>query len=510
MAGFKKALKRTVDPGAQAMLRGRIAHTRYGKYSHARDQAYREGQGNITAAVHWATKQLEVHRHSPVLLHELATMQLMRAAVQPALAAAALELFQQAEDQAAAAWALGAGCARPLSDVLAALPTLAAKPSAVTTHHARAVYGRAATATGAAALDLQYTSDPAFVVELRNAGVAGPDGVVVVGAGSAGCALARSSASPYVSLPSNLQMPATWLPGMAQAPLEHQRWHDAARGRLPNHGALSPAQVKHLTRAASLVHFASTSFYHWLMEGVGRLLLLRSTLENDSRIKVLVPGLESKPFVRETLELLNLKLKAKQLVPYPAAPSPDVVVKAKYLYVADWPAVRHSAEPTHCLTPQPVLQQIRSAFVPNTPLPPAARTKVVFVSRRDVKMRQLADEDALVASLRTRLEALPAFELVVFKGSDHSLADALALFSQAAAIVGAHGGGLANMVAAQPGSLLLEFGFQSPNTRHYAHAAMVRAPEPSFAPFSLSHSPPPLPPSPPPKRLWTWNTNLCC
>ena len=50
--------------------------------------------------------------------------------------------------------------------------------------------------------------------------------------------------------------------------------------------------------------------------------------------------------------------------------------------------------------------------------------------------------------------------------------EALALFSQAAVVVGVHGGALANVVACGEGTLLVEIGFTAGYTRHYAAVAL--------------------------------------
>ena len=47
----------------------------------------------------------------------------------------------------------------------------------------------------------------------------------------------------------------------------------------------------------------------------------------------------------------------------------------------------------------------------------------------------------------------------------------MALFRAAKIIVGVHGGALANIVACESGTKLIELGFQAPFTMHYAHAA---------------------------------------
>ena len=78
------------------------------------------------------------------------------------------------------------------------------------------------------------------------------------------------------------------------------------------------------------------------------------------------------------------------------------------------------------------------------------------------------------APQRSRLRAaakLADVDFVDFDGGKSSVEEAVALFSRATAVVGLHGGPLANTLFCTDGTLLLELAFASPFTSHYAHAA---------------------------------------
>jgi capsular polysaccharide biosynthesis protein len=87
---------------------------------------------------------------------------------------------------------------------------------------------------------------------------------------------------------------------------------------------------------------------------------------------------------------------------------------------------------------------LRERFAPSVSL-----TRRLYVSRRDVTVRRIVNESDLVEKL------LPlGFEIV--NCGALSFSEQVKLFSEAAIIVGAHGGGLTNMVFAQPGSSIIE------------------------------------------------------
>jgi hypothetical protein len=99
----------------------------------------------------------------------------------------------------------------------------------------------------------------------------------------------------------------------------------------------------------------------------------------------------------------------------------------------------------------------------------------VYASRGGkATLRQLprSDELRLLSALRDvagRQE--PPLRVVEFDGDGSSAAATAALFGGAAAVVGVHGGALANVLFCARGARVVELGSASPYARHYVHAA---------------------------------------
>lgn len=301
-----------------------------------------------------------------------------------------------------------------------------------------------------------------FVAKMKQASISGVDGVI----SDSRCRMILPSGREYLNLAANVQMLTVWQGARPQ-------WHDYSKGGFPNHGMTNPSDVQFLEHAASVVSYAVMSYYHWVMEGLGRLLLLEPLLAEDPSIKVIVPkDTSGNKFVTQFLQLLPFKLDKARLVEHTTNSGPnDVRFDIETLYYPDWEEVRHlGGDPSHCLTPPAVLERVRSAFVP-TGL--ARRPIVVYAVRDSERMRRLENEPGLRKTLQ---DALPeGFELVLFRGGESNIKETIALFASAAAVVGVHGGALANIVFCAPGTLVIEIGLRAPQTRHFLHASVALA-----------------------------------
>jgi capsular polysaccharide biosynthesis protein len=187
-------------------------------------------------------------------------------------------------------------------------------------------------------------------------------------------------------------------------------------------------------------------------------------------VVVLPKDTSGNKFVTQFLALLPFPLSRERIVELDTKSGPnDVRFDVETLFYPDWEAVRHLGdEPTHCLTPPAVLSRIRSAFVP---IPPPRRPVVVYAVRDSERMRRLDSEETLRSALQA---ALPqGVELVLFRGSESNIQETIALFASAAAVVGVHGGALANIVFCAHGTPVIELGLRAPQTRHFLHASLA-------------------------------------
>lgn len=494
---WEKAKARVDDPGMLDFLEARIQHTKYGFASSRRDKAYNSGQGNITEALHWCEEQ-ERLLPSPEVLHDKGTMMVMLGETDPSMSVRAVEALRKGQRIAYKGWLVGkksAGLCKQLSldhDGIGTFESFVAQgakdKSAVPvtfkhvfeetrkermygTEDLEVVYEGKSTKMSA-----KYRQGLVYIAEMQQASLSGVDGVI----SDAQCRMVLPSGREYLNLPANVQMVALW---QHRPRNSKPQWHDYFKGRYPNHGMTPPAAVVFHQRAVSIVSYAVMSYYHWVMEGLGRLVLLQPLLEaeastataassaSSSSLKIIVPkDTSGNKFVTQFLELLPFKLDKSRIVEHITNSGPnDVRFDIETLYYPDWEEVRAAdGAPSHCLTPPAVLERVRATFVPQ-PLP--TQPVVVYAVRDSERMRRLDNE----ALLRKTLEAaLPAgHRIVLFRGSESDIKETIALFASAAAVVGVHGGALANIVFCAPGTPVVEIGLRAPQTRHFLHASQA-------------------------------------
>ena len=180
---------------------------------------------------------------------------------------------------------------------------------------------------------------------------------------------------------------------------------------------------------------AMGNYYHWLIDSLPRLHLLRAAGLLPSVDYYLIYDKQHR-FAVEML--LTMGIRDEQIIDVRTHPH----VQAERLLVTT-PVRGHGNH-----TPDWAGAFLRDVFLP---APPVARSfsPYVYISRRDAQMRQVLNEPAVEAVLRE-------FGFETYTLSGLSFAEKRALFSQARLIVSPIGAGLANLVFAPPGMPVLE------------------------------------------------------
>ena len=394
---------------------------------------------------------------------------------------------------------------------------------------------------------LEYQHGDTYLVHiLGTSSICGADGVITQ---ANLCRVYTGATGAYVDLAANLQMMAAWDMRGPQGQYQYHDHFNRQSRRQPPPPLPPPIRI---ARAASIIQFAVTSYYHWVAEALGRLLMLSDTLKRDPHLKLILPGHArgafggegssatssgrigeknkirnknnndgnlskskkkgpepKKHFIAQFLALLPFPIDPARIVWYDArGPNAERVVITKELLYPDWDGVTNTAAsnlPVHCLAPRPILRLIRSSFDHVRHAAPMCssssddsndgngngsnssssssssssggasggdanklrRPILVLASRANDKMRRLVNEPELLEALKT----YSGYDVHVFDGSRATVHDAIRLFSSASAVVGVHGGALSNVVFCHEGTRVIELGFRSPASRHYAHAA---------------------------------------
>lgn len=179
---------------------------------------------------------------------------------------------------------------------------------------------------------------------------------------------------------------------------------------------------------------------HWFLDVLPRLHLLRESGLFDKIDWFLVPSLKY-DYQLETLELLDI-------------PKERIIAGDKYPHVtADCIVASTAPRGNHTLVPKWLCDYIRNSFVPKAKAVSTVKltpdTPLVYISRSDSSVRNILNENELVAHLQRE-----GFVNVV--SSKLSIAEKIALFSQARVVVSATGAGLINMLFCNPGTRIIE------------------------------------------------------
>ena len=287
---------------------GRETVARIGRAAIARDAAYQSGQGNLTTALTHALELVRIAPLAPHFLFEAGTISWVAAKDRDAVneARALLERSGEAAMLAATAFLRRDGARRsgdwngeaacPGHHELITVHTL----STLATTSADGKRGDHR--VGGLRVQLTAAEDharTAFVATLTGrAGLYGEEGVVASkqdssSAGDGSCALHifGSASWPFLGLHKAFWLSQeTWRADRAVALFDYTKRGGSSSSDPPQWMQHGPQPAKRTTaRVASLVGYASTEFYHFVLEALPRLALLLPDLEADPGLQLAVP-----------------------------------------------------------------------------------------------------------------------------------------------------------------------------------------------------------------------------
>jgi len=215
---------------------------------------------------------------------------------------------------------------------------------------------------------------------------------------------------------------------------------------------------------------AARNYYHWVVEGLSRLMIAWERVKNDSSVLLMVPSNPSRkktnarqPFILQYLDLLGFS--SDRIVLYDGE---KTRYAAERLLYADW-RNQASRPGMHFCAPRSALLAVRRSLAPHH-LPLPSRPYLVLISRADTKHRTLLNEDKLAVRLEEVAKRYgKTFQL--FIGEAFSIKETVLLFRDACICISPHGAGLANIVWMGNGSSVLEMPVHETHGRDMAHLA---------------------------------------
>lgn len=218
---------------------------------------------------------------------------------------------------------------------------------------------------------------------------------------------------------------------------------------LSSYAVSSRLRVKTVERGISLLAYTS-GYYHWLLEGVPRILDVIDDGFDFDQYPLILPPLA--PFQRQLLELLGIE-PDRQVITVAEGEwchVDECIFPTAYFPFGDPDLEDPSGQPDRSL-----LLRVRERLLERLP-PPApkalASSKRLYISRAAAAKRKFTAEaeSAVSAVLKSA-----GFERVCLE--DHPWPAQVQLVAGAEFIVGLHGAGLTNMVFARNAKSLLEF-----------------------------------------------------
>ncbi|KAI8844705.1 hypothetical protein BJ741DRAFT_687315 [Chytriomyces cf. hyalinus JEL632] len=219
-------------------------------------------------------------------------------------------------------------------------------------------------------------------------------------------------------------------------------------------------------RAVSIIQHQTRNYYHWMLEALPKLLLLKKhllDLPGYEDVKIIVPEKGIAGCIDATLNMPEFDSLRHRFIPY-TLPSNTRYHFPKGLHVVDW---IHPHDDTH----QTLHKNLWSAYWPPREIHHLVRSffhdalkyrnrfpslspnnhvgEIVYVSRLNT-VRGFPNEAELLEYLSERFGE----RLQIHTGSEEQL-EQVAIFTRARVVAGTHGAGLMNYIFAQPGAALV-------------------------------------------------------
>jgi capsular polysaccharide biosynthesis protein len=192
-------------------------------------------------------------------------------------------------------------------------------------------------------------------------------------------------------------------------------------------------------RVAVLTHPASYIYFHWMLEVLPRLELLRKANFSLSNFDAFIFSTSTRSFQRQTLSLIGIP--EEKIIDCP----PDMVIQAEEMVIPS----------------QLTGHQMRTGFRewildylngligdPNIEQSQCQNSRI-YIRRGKAKIRRIINEEAVIHKLKH-------YGFVPVSLENYSVAEQKHIMASAEAVVAPHGSGLTNLVFCKPGTKVIE------------------------------------------------------
>jgi hypothetical protein len=215
----------------------------------------------------------------------------------------------------------------------------------------------------------------------------------------------------------------------------------------PIEGDISRSSVAQYPKLATAQ--GPTLFYHWLLDRMPSIFLLKDVIQNDPEVKFIINPYQGRVpgYVHEYLDLLGIPSDRR------------IIGNGAGLYFAEevYFATPFLVEPI----PQKLLHAMRKTLIKASEQRPISRTyqdNLIVVIQRTERDRQIENIGALVQILKTKFSSKSSskqYEVVVFNANT-SISEQIQIFNKARLIIGVTASGLSNIIYAKKGAHVIE------------------------------------------------------
>lgn len=251
------------------------------------------------------------------------------------------------------------------------------------------------------------TLDAAFVIELPDAEVIGK-GIVVDNTGS-------------VVLESTLFQRQYLRRSYQNHLIAFRRWLPAT----------------HHTFALSLINYLDRNYFHWMMESVGRLMLVREQLV-DPTLEILIDA-DAPRFVRESIGFL-FDVDQQRIVNDGSRRR-----RVDRLLLPSFPHTRNEGTGWANIYPPEMIRWINRTALER--IGPAGAKRNVIITRRNADQRRMLNAQAII-------DRFPEKCFTIIEPEELSFREQVALFADAGIIIAMHGAGLTNLLFARDAQVI--------------------------------------------------------
>lgn len=192
-------------------------------------------------------------------------------------------------------------------------------------------------------------------------------------------------------------------------------------------------------RVAVLTHPTSFIYFHWMLEVLPRLELLRKANFNLDDFDAFIFSSATKSFQKQSLAMLGIP--EEKIIEC----TPDMVIQAEEMVVPSQLVGRLKGTGYRPWA----LDFVNNLIGAHGDTDQKKNHRRIYIGRGNTKFRKVLNEAALI-------DMLEAYGFVSVNLEDYSLTEQRSLMASAEAIVAPHGSGLTNLVFCRPDTLVIE------------------------------------------------------